>query len=34
MDFGKGVEIETQMNVLPLCTRPRVLLTGQLVDAP
>ncbi|HEY5299773.1 MAG TPA: major capsid protein [Acetobacteraceae bacterium] len=33
LDFGKGIEIETQTNVLPLCTKPRALLTGRLTDA-
>jgi hypothetical protein len=31
MDFDKGVMIETQMNVLPLCTRPRTLITAKAV---
>jgi len=34
MDFDKGVELETQMNVLPMCTRPRALLTLKATAAP
>ena len=30
MDFDKGVEIEAQMNVLPLCSQPRTLFTAQV----
>lgn len=33
MEFDKGVQLETQMNVLPLCTRPRVLLTATATQA-
>jgi hypothetical protein len=33
MEFGKGVMLESQMNVLPLCTRPRSLIQGALTDA-
>lgn len=33
MDFDKGVEIETQQNVLPFCTRPRVLFTVKATAA-
>jgi hypothetical protein len=29
MDFDKGVELEAQMNVLPLCTAPRALFTAR-----
>jgi hypothetical protein len=29
MDFNKGVEIEAQMNVLPMCSQPRTLFTAQ-----
>jgi hypothetical protein len=32
MDFGKGIMIETQQNVLPICTQPDVLMTAQLVQ--
>jgi hypothetical protein len=31
MDFDKGVELEAQMNVLPLCTTPRALFTARAV---
>ena len=31
MDFDKGIELEAQMNVLPLCTRPRTLITAKAV---
>ena len=30
MDFDKGVHLETQMNVLPLCTAPRTLFTARV----
>lgn len=30
LDFGKGVEIETQQNVLPLCTAPQVLISARV----
>jgi hypothetical protein len=30
MDYDKGVELEAQMNVLPLCTQPRTLFTAQV----
>ena len=33
MKFNKGVEIETQQNVLPLCTIPNVLRRARLVQA-
>jgi len=29
MPFDKGVELESQMNVLPICTRPRVLINAK-----
>lgn len=29
MDFDKGVELEAQMNVLPLCSSPRALFTAR-----
>jgi len=31
MEFDKGVMVETQQNVLPICTRPKVLWTVQAV---
>jgi hypothetical protein len=31
MDFDKGVELEAQMNVLPLCTTPRALFRARAV---
>jgi Phage major capsid protein E len=31
MDFDKGVEIEAQMNVIPMCTQPRTLFTAKAV---
>jgi Phage major capsid protein E len=31
MDFDKGVDLEAQMNVLPLCTAPRTLFTVKVV---
>jgi hypothetical protein len=31
IDFDKGVELEAQMNVLPLCTTPRALFRAQAV---
>jgi hypothetical protein len=30
LDFDKGVEIEAQMNVLPMCAQPRTLFTAQV----
>jgi hypothetical protein len=33
-DFNKGVELEAQMNVLPLCTAPRTLFTVKVSNAP
>jgi hypothetical protein len=33
-DFDKGVELEAQMNVLPLCTVPTALFTVKVSDAP
>jgi hypothetical protein len=30
MDFDKGVQLETQMNVLPLCSAPRALFTARV----
>jgi len=30
LDFDKGVEIEAQMNVLPMCSQPRTLFTAQV----
>jgi hypothetical protein len=32
MDFDKGVQLEAQMNVLPLCTLPRALFTARVTD--
>jgi hypothetical protein len=32
MEFDKGVEIEAQMNVLPLCSQPRTLFTAQVTN--
>jgi hypothetical protein len=29
MDFDKGVQLEAQMNVMPICTQPRTLFTAQ-----
>jgi hypothetical protein len=34
MDFDKGVMIETQQNVLPLCTIPEVLFSAKATAAP
>jgi hypothetical protein len=34
IDFDKGVEIETQQNVLPLCTVPTALRTAIAVNRP
>lgn len=34
LDFGKGIEIETQQNVLPMCTIPRALRTAIAVPRP
>jgi hypothetical protein len=34
LDWDKGVEIEAQMNVLPLCTAPRTLFTVKVTNAP
>jgi hypothetical protein len=31
LDFDKGVELEAQMNVLPLCTAPKTLFTVKVV---
>jgi hypothetical protein len=31
LDFDKGVELEAQMNVLPLCTAPKALFTVKVV---
>jgi hypothetical protein len=30
MDFDKGVQLEAQMNVLPLCSAPRALFTARV----
>ena len=30
LDFDKGVEIEAQMNVAPICTAPRALFTVKV----
>jgi major capsid protein E len=32
--FGKGIMIETQQNVLPICSLPDCLLTARVVDRP
>lgn len=32
LDFGKGEAIEASMNVMPLCTSPRVLFTAKAVE--
>lgn len=32
LDFDKGVELEAQMNVLPICTSPRALFTVTATD--
>jgi hypothetical protein len=32
LDYDKGVELETQQNVLPICTIPMVLRTAELQD--
>src|SRR5262245_10249599 len=34
LDWDKGVEIEAQMNVLPICTAPRCLFTVKVTQAP
>jgi len=34
LDWDKGVEIEAQMNVLPICTAPRTLFTVKVTQAP
>ena len=34
MDFDKGVMLECQMNVLPICTRPRALFTLKATAVP
>ena len=34
LDFDKGVEIEAQMNVAPICTSPRSLFTVKVSQAP
>ena len=34
MRFDKGVEIEAQMNVLPMCSQPRTLFTAQATAFP
>lgn len=32
MDFDKGIELEAQMNVLPICTAPRALFTATATN--
>ncbi len=32
MKMGKGIELEAQSNALHLCTRPKVLLTGEIAS--
>jgi Phage major capsid protein E len=32
MQFDRGINLETQQNVLPLCTQPDVLITARLLD--
>jgi len=34
IDFDKGVELEAQMNVLPICTAPTTLFTVRVSNAP
>lgn len=34
LDWDKGVELEAQMNVLPICTAPRALFTVKVTQAP
>jgi hypothetical protein len=34
MDWDKGVEVESQMNVLPICTAPRALFTVKVTPSP
>jgi len=34
LDFDKGVELEAQMNVLPICTSPRALFTVTATQYP